>query len=157
MTEGQRFTLAQTTQETIDEIIDRHMYRLRGMFGSEAGYRGLYGGLTRDALRARRQLPEGEDLVNWMSPDELSANLFRISLAEAKIGREQIHDPEEIERVHFQAGQCVRQAIAQAGSMVPEDLPVPSQSMRQHLRDELLWLQRSDVSNSFEISSKEED
>ena len=54
------------------------------------GYRGLYGGETTRDIAARKGLGRGHQILDWMGPDELAANLFRASQTEQKLRREPI-------------------------------------------------------------------
>jgi len=51
------------------------------MFGvfHDAGYKGLYGGLGVDAIKARKGVDPKEQLMDRMDTTELAANLFRMS------------------------------------------------------------------------------
>lgn len=44
-----------------------------------AGYMGLYGGLTVDDIHKRKNLKDNEKIFDFMGSTELIANLFRIS------------------------------------------------------------------------------
>jgi DNA-damage-inducible protein D len=46
-----------------------------------------------------------------MSSEELAANLFRATQAEAKIKREAIKGQEKASKAHFEVGQKIRQTI----------------------------------------------
>lgn len=46
------------------------------------GYAGLYGDERAKDIHARKGLEKGEQILDWMGPDELAANLFRASLTE---------------------------------------------------------------------------
>ena len=47
-----------------------------------AGYMGLYGGLTVDDIHKRKKLKDNEKILDFMGSTELIANLFRISKTE---------------------------------------------------------------------------
>lgn len=96
-----------------------------------SGYRGLYNGETAAAIKRRKGLPKNEDILDNMGSEELAANLFRITQAEAKLAREGIHDKQAANRAHFEVGHAVRKAIAELGGTMPEDLPTPEKSIRQ--------------------------
>ncbi len=106
------------------------------------GYRGLYT-LTEDQIHARKGLQEGEHILDWMNSDELTANAFRASLARQKLEREQIQGKENANQAHYQVGKIVRQAIAQAGGAMPEEMPTPDKSIKQLQGDEQKRLERS--------------
>ena len=55
-----------------------------------AGYMGLYGGLTVEDIHRRKKLKEKEKILDFMESEELAANLFRITQTEAKLKREKV-------------------------------------------------------------------
>lgn len=66
-----------------------------------------------------------------MGSEELGANLFRITQAEAKLRRENIQSKEEANKAHFEVGYTVRKAIESLGGTMPENLPTPDKSIKQ--------------------------
>ena len=52
-----------------------------------AGYMGLYGGLTAVDIHRRKKLKTSEKILDHMGSEELGANLFRITQTEAKLRR----------------------------------------------------------------------
>ena len=52
--------------------------RMFGVF-HDAGYKGLYGGLTNTAIKKRKGIPEKEQLMDRMDATELAANQFRMT------------------------------------------------------------------------------
>jgi DNA-damage-inducible protein D len=99
------------------------------------GYQGLYT-FTEDQIHARKGLQEGERISDWMGSDELIANSFRASQTRQKLERERIQGKEQANQAHFQVGRIVRKAIAEAGGVMPEDMPVPEKSIEQIQREE---------------------
>ncbi len=95
------------------------------MFGvfHDAGYKGLYGGLGRDAIKTRKGIPEKENLMDRMNPTELAANQFRMTQTRDKLARERIHDDQQAIRTHEQVGKEVRDAIKRIGGDLPEKIP----------------------------------
>jgi DNA-damage-inducible protein D len=87
------------------------------------GYRGLYNGLTAEAIHRRKKLRKSQHILDHMGTTELAANLFRSTQAEDKLRREQIKGKDAANQVHYQAGVIVRRAIAEMGGTMPEDLP----------------------------------
>ena len=61
--------------------------RMFGVF-HDAGYRGLYGGLGREAIKKRKGIPEKEQLLDRMNATELAANQFRMTQTRDKLARE---------------------------------------------------------------------
>jgi DNA-damage-inducible protein D len=119
------------------------------------GYRGLYT-LTEDQIHAGKGLQEGEHILDWMNSDELTANAFRASLARQKLEREQIQGKENANQAHYQVGKIVRQAIAQAGGAMPEEMPTPDKSILQLQHDEQKRLERSRQPSLFDESTNGE-
>ena len=69
-----------------------------------AGYMGLYGGETVQDIHIRKHLAPKQKILDYMNSQELIANLFRISLAEEKIRKEQIQGAETATATHHQVG-----------------------------------------------------
>lgn len=101
-----------------------------------AGYRGLYGGLTAGDIKSRRNLGKNENILDHMGYEELAANLFRATQAEAKLRRENIQGKENANAAHFEVGQAVRDTIKGLGGTMPEDLPTPTKSIKQIEREQ---------------------
>ena len=97
----------------------------------DAGYRGLYGGMTARDIAEHKGLSEGEEILDHMGGEELAANLFRITQTEAKMRREGTDTPEKANAAHFEVGTIVREAIERAGGTMPEELPTPEKSIKQ--------------------------
>lgn len=87
------------------------------------GYRGLYNGLTAEAIHRKKKLKKSQHILDHMGTTELAANLFRSTQAEDKLRRDQVQGKAAANEVHFQAGVIVRRAIAELGGTMPEDLP----------------------------------
>lgn len=88
-----------------------------------SGYRGLYG-MARSDIQKYKGLKPGQEVLDYAGTAELAANLFRATQAEQRLRREGIKDKIAANRVHFNAGRRVRQAMADIGGVMPEDLPV---------------------------------
>ena len=97
----------------------------------DAGYRGLYGGLTARDIAERKGLSDREEILDWMGGEELAANLFRITQTEAKMRREGTNTPEKANAAHYEVGTIVREAIEKAGGTMPENLPTPDKSIQE--------------------------
>ncbi len=106
------------------------------------GYAGLYGGLSARAIHARKQLPSGEEILDWMNSDELAANAFRASLTRQKIDREAITSKDDANEAHHEMGALVRKTIQDAGATLPEDMPTPAKSIQEIEREEQKRLAR---------------
>ena len=96
-----------------------------------AGYKGLYNGETADAIAKRKGLRYREEILDNMGSDELIVNLFRISQAEQKLRKDRIQGENEANMTHYEVGKKVRNAIADIGGTMPEDLPTPRKSLKQ--------------------------
>ena len=95
-----------------------------------AGYRGLYNGETADDIFKRKKLRYREDILDNMNEDELVANLFRINQTKQKLLKDNVQGEKEAKDVHYEVGKKVRNAIADIGGMMPEDMPTPEKSLK---------------------------
>ncbi len=95
------------------------------------GYKGLYGGMGAKDIHARKGLKKSEKILDHMGSTELAANLFRATQAEEKLKRDNIGGKQHANQAHFEVGQKVRQTIQELGGTMPENLPVPKQSVKQ--------------------------
>lgn len=95
------------------------------------GYMGLYGGLKAQDIKIRKSLKKSESILDHMGHEELAANLFRATQAEAKLRREHTKGKENANLAHFSVGKEVRNTIARLGGTMPEDLPTPDKSIKQ--------------------------
>lgn len=95
------------------------------MFGlfHDAGYKGLYGGLGVDAIKARKGINPKEQLMDRMDRTELAANQFRMTQARDKLQRENIKNPRDAMEAHETVGKEVRSAISKIGGTAPENIP----------------------------------
>lgn len=100
------------------------------------GYMGLYNGETARDIADRKELAKGEHILDWMESEELAANFFRATQADAKIKRDGVTTPEGANAAHYHVGRVVRETIAQLGGTMPEDLPTPDRSIQEIERDE---------------------
>lgn len=95
------------------------------MFGlfHDAGYKGLYGGLGVDAIKARKGILSKENLMDRMDTTELIANQFRMSQTREKLKRENIKNPRDAMETHEIVGKKIRSTIAEIGGTLPENIP----------------------------------
>ena len=95
------------------------------MFGvfHDAGYKGLYGGLGVDAIKARKGIPPKEQLMDRMGAAELAANQFRMTHTREKLKQEKIKNQRDAIETHEMVGREVRAAIAKIGVAMPENVP----------------------------------
>jgi len=87
------------------------------------GYMGLYGGLRQKNIHVKKGLKSKEKILDHMGSEELAANFFRVTQAEAKLRRENISGQTKANQAHFVVGEKVRQTIKELGGTMPEELP----------------------------------
>jgi DNA-damage-inducible protein D len=88
-----------------------------------AGYKGLYGGLTMQDIHDRKKLKKSQKILDHMNSEELAANLFRATQTDAKIKRDKIRGQGSANLAHYEVGQKVRNTISSLGGTMPEKLP----------------------------------
>ena len=103
--------------------------RMFGVF-HDVGYKGMYGGLGRDAIKKQKRIPEKENLLDRMDTTELAANQFRMTQTRDKLARERVKDQQSAIRTHESVGKEVREAIKRIGGTLPEELP-PAEHIKQ--------------------------
>jgi DNA-damage-inducible protein D len=94
------------------------------MFGvfHDAGYKGMYGGLGRDAIKKHKGIPEKENLMDRMGTTELAANQFRMTQTRDKLASEKVKDQQLAIKTHENVGREVRDAIKRIGGTLPEQI-----------------------------------
>jgi DNA-damage-inducible protein D len=143
---GQTYFAIQTRlQETADSLVEDHnrvklreemkkhnMSLMQTASGAgverfaifqNAGYKGLYGGLTMTDIHKQKKLGKTQKILDHMNSEELAANLFRATQTEAKLKREGIKTEGDANLAHFYVGQKVRNTIEHLGGTMPENLP----------------------------------
>lgn len=95
------------------------------------GYKGLYGGLDAKGIHAHKRLKKSHKILDHMGSTELAANLFRATQAEEKLRRDEVKGKKNANRTHYEVGAKVRKTIEELGGTMPEDLPTPSDSIKQ--------------------------
>lgn len=95
------------------------------------GYKGLYGGLDRNAIHAKKGLKKSHQILDYMGSTELAANLFRATQTDEKLRRDNVQGKTNAYKTHFEVGSKVRQTIQELGGTMPEDLPTPEKSIKQ--------------------------
>jgi len=108
-----------------------------------AGYMGLYGGLTVAGIHKKKDLKENEKILDFMSSTELIANLFRISQTEEKLKKENISSADAANEAHYIVGSEVRSTIQRVGGTLPEDMPTPTRSITEIEREQIKKLKKS--------------
>ena len=96
-----------------------------------AGYKGLYNGETADDIFKRKKLRYREDILDNMGSVELGANIFRITQTEALLEKQEAPNEIIATNTHYKVGKTVRNANADIGGTMPEDLPTPDKSLKE--------------------------
>ena len=101
------------------------------MFGvfNDAGYRGLYGERGLKEIKRLKKIGDKDDLLDCIGHTELAANEFRVTQAQDKLKREQVHGEAAAIRTHHSVGLAVRRTIEELGGTMPEKLP-PAPSIK---------------------------
>ncbi len=94
------------------------------------GYKGLYGGRGAKEIHKLKDLKKSQKILDHMGSTELAANLFRATQTEEKLRRDNVRGKQKANQTHFDAGQKVRQTIADIGGTMPEALPSPAKSIK---------------------------
>jgi len=110
-----------------------------------AGYMGLYGGLTVKDIHKRKGLNEKEKILDYMGSTELIANLFRISQTEEKLKLDKASSANEANEIHYQIAEKIRKAMIEMGTILPENLPKPEKSIQVIEREEIQKLRASET------------
>jgi DNA-damage-inducible protein D len=108
-----------------------------------AGYKGLYAGLTVAGIHAKKGLKSNEKILDYMGSTELIANLFRISQTEEKMRIEDASSTAEANNIHYEVAEKIRNAIKEMGATLPENLPTPEKSIQAVEREEIRKLRES--------------
>ena len=103
--------------------------KIFGVF-HDAGYKGLYGGLGHEAIKARKGIQPKEQLLDRMDTTELAANQFRMTQTRDKLARERINTQQQAIKTHEQVGKEVREAIKRIGGTPPENIS-PAEPIRE--------------------------
>ncbi len=114
-----------------------------------AGYMGLYGGMTVDDIHRRKGLAIGQKILDYMGSTGLIANLFRISQTEEKLRKDQVSTSDAATAVHYAVGNEVREAIRKIDGTMPEDLPTPEKSIAQLEREQMERLKQKAINGQL--------
>lgn len=98
------------------------------------GYMGLYGGLKANDIHTVKKLKKSQKILDHMGSEELAANLFRATQADAKLRRDKVNNEYDAYMTHHNVGQMVRDSIADIGGTMPEDLPAADSINRARRR-----------------------
>lgn len=100
-----------------------------GLF-HDAGYKGLYGGLGKDAIKTRKRLPAKAEILDHAGRAELAAHEFKNAQTEQQLIERKIQGEENAIDTHHRVGREVRDAIRRIGGTLPEDLK-PEESVKK--------------------------
>lgn len=116
------------------------------------GYMGLYGGLGAREIHQKKGLKKSQKILDHMGSEELAANLFRATQADAKLRREKIVGEDKANNTHFDVGKKVRETIEDLGGTMPENLPVTDAITKSKIR-----LEKSDenIPQKIDVNSLE--
>jgi DNA-damage-inducible protein D len=115
------------------------------------GYMGLYGGLRENDIHARKGLTsDRQKISDYMGSEELGANIFRSTQADAKLRRDQVQDKGQANVTHYQVGREVREAIKRLGGTMPEHLPTPEKSIQELEREQQKQIEQSRQPSLFD-------
>jgi DNA-damage-inducible protein D len=98
------------------------------------GYKGLYGGLDATEIHKVKKIKKSQKILDHMGSEELAANLFRATQADAKLRRENIQGEMPANLAHYNVGQKVRKTIEELGGTMPESLPAVDGICKVHTR-----------------------
>lgn len=85
-------------------------------------YMWLYNGLDNKWIHKKKWLKKSQKILDHMWSEELAANLFRATQAEAKLKREQIFWKEKANDTHMKVWKEVRETIKKLWGTMPEEL-----------------------------------
>ena len=108
--------------KNLAKAADNAGVRNYGIF-QDYGYMGLYGGLTSQKIHKKKKLSKSQKILDHMGSEELAANLFRTTQAEAKLRREDVQGEQVANKTHYDVGKKVRGTIKELGGTMPEELP----------------------------------
>jgi len=87
-------------------------------------YKGLYNGLDNKWIHSKKWLKNSQQILDHMWSEELAANLFRATQAEAKLRRDNIQWKDKANTTHYEVWKEVRDTIKKLWGTMPEELPV---------------------------------
>lgn len=108
-----------------------------GIF-QNCGYKGLYGGLDRQDIHARKGLNKNQQILDHMGSTELAANLFRATQTEEKLRRDGITGKKNANQTHYEVGRKVRKTMEELGNTMPENLPTVDSIKKLELKKKRL-------------------
>lgn len=115
-----------------------------------SGYKGLYGGMTKQNIQDRKDLDRNQDILDYMGSAELAANLFRATQTDEVLRNRQVKDEQLANNTHFNVGRTIRNTMKELGTTMPENLPTPQESIQDLKKKEKKSLK--DKSNPNQMS-----
>ncbi len=123
---------------------------------TDHGYMGLYAGRRENDIHHEKGLTDqSQKILDYMGSEELAANMFRATQADAKLKRDQVNTKGQANTTHYKVGQEVREAIKRMGGTMPEDLPTPKESIQEVERKEQKRLQERSNPSLFDEPTQE--
>lgn len=115
-----------------------------------SGYKGLYGGMTKQNIQDRKDLERNQDILDYMGSAELAANLFRATQTDEVLRNRRVKDEQVANDTHFNVGRTIRNTMKELGTTMPENLPTPQDSIQDLQKKEKKSLK--DNSNPNQMS-----
>ena len=146
---AQRIALREELSDANRELLKRAYeagvisHRQLAMF-MNMGYKGLYDGRTEDDLHALRGLTPSQKISDYMGALETFANYLRALLGKHNIQTRQVATVRQAGVAHYDAGQTVRDIFLQSMGIGPEDLPRPTKSYKQIVKEAYARIQREE-------------
>lgn len=120
------------------------------------GYMGLYDGRRENDIHTDKDLQPDEKILDFMGSEELAANMFRATQADAKLKRDHVKSKGQANLTHYQVGREVREAIKRLGGTMPEDLPTPEKSIQELQREEQKRIEQKRQPSLFDTAEGEQ-
>lgn len=108
--------------KSLAETADKAGVKFYGTF-TNYWYMWLYNWLDMKGIHKVKWLKKSQKILDHMWSEELAANLFRATQAEAKLKRENIIWAEKANQAHLQVWQEIRATIKKIWGTMPEKLP----------------------------------
>jgi hypothetical protein len=140
------------------QAISDHFTHMSEMIptGKDHGYMGLYDGRRENDIHTDKDLQPDEKILDFMGSEELAANMFRATQADAKLKRDQVKSKGQANLTHYQVGREVREAIKRLGGTMPEDLPTPEKSIQELQREEQKRIEQKRQPSLFDTAEGEQ-
>jgi hypothetical protein len=95
-----------------------------------AGYVGMYNMELRKLKQIRGVPDPSRPLLDFMGREELSANLFRLTLTDGRIKKDNVRGQANLEETARRAGRIVREMLIEETGTAPENYPLVSDLKR---------------------------